>query len=144
MIAAAFRRIPVPTPTLHIQPVKGRTLVNFKTNFYATGGAPFTRTVTLLGQRVALRIRVDRYDFHFGDGRRLSTVQPGAPYPGLIDTHVYLRKGIVRPYLATVWAADYRVGGGPWQPVDGTVTKTGAPQRLRILTATPLLTSPGY
>lgn len=144
MIRQAFRRIPVPTPALHIQPVKGKTLVNFRTNFYATGGETFTRTITLLGQRVSLRIHVDHYDFHFGDGHDLVSADPGAAYPRLTDTHEYLRKGTVHPYLATTWAADYRLGSGPWHTVGGTVTRTGAPQRLQVLTATPLLTTPTY
>ena len=141
-VLRAFRRVPVPTPALHIQPVKGKTLVNFKTNFYATGGQTFTRAVTLLGQRVTLKIHVDHYDFHFGDDTHLTTTSPGAGYPHLTDTHEYLRKGTVHPSLTTTWAADYKIGNSTWQTVTGTVTKTGARQRLQVLTATPVLTNP--
>jgi len=141
-VARAFRRIPVPTPALHIQPVKGRTLVNFKTNFYASGGAGFTRTVTLLGHHVTLRIHVATYDFHLGDGRHLTTAAAGAAYPDLTNNHVYLRRGVVHPSLTTTWAADYRVDGGGWQPVAGTVTKAGPTQRLEVTTARPVLVNP--
>ena len=144
LVARAFRRIPVPTPALHIQPVKGSTLVNFKTNFYATGGGRFSRTVRLLGHRVTLRIYVDHYLFRFGDGQSLTSTQAGASYPRLTNTHMYLRKGLVRPNLGTTWAADYRVDGGRWQHVGGTVAKAGASQRLRVVTATPVLTGPTY
>lgn len=132
----------MPTPKLHIQPVKGRTLVNFRTNFYATGGEAFTRTVRLLGHSVTLRIHVQSYDYSFGDGEHLTTTEAGAAYPRLTNTHEYLHKGVVHPSLTTVWAADYRVDGGSWRAVDGTVTKAGPPQRLQVVTATPLLTSP--
>ncbi|WP_460850682.1 hypothetical protein [Nocardioides montaniterrae] len=141
-VANAFRRIGVPTPALHIQPVKGRTLVNFRTNFYATGGAAYTRTLTLLGQRVQLRISVEEYDFRFGDGADLVSAQPGGKYPRLVNTHEYLRKGVVHPSLSTTWQARYRVGGGAWQDVVGTVTATGPPQRLEVTTATPVLVDP--
>ncbi|WP_460853979.1 hypothetical protein [Nocardioides montaniterrae] len=141
-VARAFRRIPVPTPALHIQPIKGRTLVNFKTNFYATGGDPFTRTVTLLGHRVTLRIHVQTYDFTFGDGQHLSTTAAGGKYPQLTDFHRYRRKGVVRPSLTTTWSADYRVDGGGWQQVRGTVSRTTPTQRLEVTTATPVLTAP--
>lgn len=141
-VASAFRHIGVPTPALHVQPVKGRTLVNFKTNFYATGGAGFTRTITLLGQRVTLKIAVDHYDFRFGDGGHLTSTEPGAAYPQLTNTHEYLRKGVVHPSMGTTWTADYRVNGGAWQAVDGTVTVHTAPQRLEVVEARPVLVDP--
>ncbi|HJQ07186.1 MAG TPA: hypothetical protein VJ872_17180 [Nocardioides sp.] len=141
-VERAFRRIPVPTPTLHIQPVKGRTLVNFDTNYYATGGASFTRAVTLLGHRVTLRIHVDHYLYRFGDGEQLSSASPGAAFPQLTNTHQYRRRGVVHPNLATTWSADYQVDGGGWRAVRGTVTTTGPTQRLEVVTATPRLTNP--
>jgi hypothetical protein len=141
-VANAFRHIGVPTPTLHIQPVKGRTLVNFKTNFYATGGAAFTRTVTLLGQHVTLRIHADDYTFAFGDGHHLTTTDPGAAYPNLTDHHVYLHTGVIHPSLDTTWAADYRINAGAWQSVTGTVTVHGPTQRLEVTTARPVLVNP--
>ncbi|WP_460788751.1 hypothetical protein [Nocardioides maradonensis] len=141
-VERAFRRIPVPTPALHIQPVKGRTLVNFNTNYYATGGGPFTRTVRLVGHRVTLRIHVDHYVYRFGDGEQLRSASPGAAYPELVNTHQYLRKGVVHPGLTTTWSADYQVDGGRWQLVRGTVTVAGPAQRLEVVTARPLLTDP--
>lgn len=141
-VARAFRRIPVPTPALHIQPVKGRTLVNFKTNFYATGGSTFTKTVTLLGHHVTLKIHVQSYDYRFGDGQQLSTTEAGAAYPQLTNTHKYLRKGVVHPSLTTTWTADYKVDNGGWQQVDGTVTTTTPTQRLEVTTARPVLVDP--
>lgn len=143
-VASAFRRIPVPTPALHIQPVKGRTLVNFKTNFYATGGTPFTRTVHLLGHTVTLRIHVASYDFTFGDGQHLTTTDAGAAYPTLTNHHEYATKGTVHPSLTTTWTADYTLDGGTWHTVDGTVTQHTAPQQLEVTTARPVLVDPSH
>ena len=121
-----------------MQPPGGRTLVNFATNFYTDNGE-FTRTVTLLGRRVELRIWPARYGWRFGDGATRWTSSPGSAYPDLEITHRYLRKGRVSPSVDTTYAARFRVGGGPWRDVNGTVTIPGAPQGLRVVTARPVL-----
>jgi hypothetical protein len=137
-ILRAFRQIPLPASVLNIQPPGGATLVNFDTNFF-TRAAPFERTVTLLGHAVHFRIRARSFTWHFGDHTDETTSRPGAAYPALDVTHRYLRKGTVSPSVDTTWAADYQLDGGPWAPVDGTVTMTGAAQRLTIKSATPIL-----
>jgi hypothetical protein len=138
IVAAAFRRLPLPASELQVQPPNGRTLVNFDTNFYTENGE-FTRTVTLLGRRVELRIWPARYGWRFGDGRQRWTTTPGDAYPHLEVTHRYLRKGRVSPSVDTTYAAQFRVNGGPWRDVNGTVTIPGTPQRLRVVTARPVL-----
>ncbi|GAB3197242.1 hypothetical protein GCM10027062_08550 [Nocardioides hungaricus] len=138
MVAAAFRRIPLPASELNVQPPGGRTLVNFDTNFYTEGGE-FTRTVTLLGRRVELRIWPSRFGWRFGDGQSTWTTTPGAKYPDLEITHRYLEKGRVAPSVDTTYAAQFRVGTGPWRDVVGTVTIPGTPESLRVVTARPVL-----
>jgi hypothetical protein len=138
MIASAFRRIPLPPSKLIVQPPNGRTLVNFATNFYTETG-PFTRAVTLLGQRVELDITPAAYMWNFGDGGSTSTSSPGAAYPDLEVTHTYLRKGRVSPRVDTTYTATYRVNGGPAQPVPGSVTIAGGPVPLQVVTASPQL-----
>ncbi|WP_343910897.1 hypothetical protein [Nocardioides aquiterrae] len=133
-----MRRIDLPASELSVQPPNGRTLVNFDTNFYTENGE-FTRTVTLLGQRVELRIWPARYGWRFGDGQQRWTTTPGDAYPHLEVTHRYLRKGRVSPSVDTTYAAQFRVNGGPWRDVNGTVTIPGTPQRLRVVTARPVL-----
>ncbi|HEU5035846.1 MAG TPA: hypothetical protein VFT70_02495, partial [Nocardioides sp.] len=93
----------------------------------------------LLGRRVQLRIWPARYGWRFGDGEQRWTTTPGDAYPNLEVTHRYLRKGRVSPSVDTTYAAQFRVDGGPWRDVDGTVTIPGAPQRLRVVTARPVL-----
>lgn len=138
MVAAAFRRIPLPESELMVQPPGGRTLVNFDTNFYTEAGE-FTRTVTLLGRRVELRIWPASFGWRFGDGETRQTTEPGDAYPNLEITHRYLRKGRVSPSVDTTYAAEFRVGNGPWREVNGTVTIPGSPEGLRVVTARPVL-----
>ncbi|WP_121253857.1 hypothetical protein [Nocardioides ferulae] len=138
MVATAFQELPLPASELVVQPPDGRTLVNFATNFYTENG-PFTETVTLLGQRVDLRIWPAEFTWVFGDGTSHATAEPGAPYPALEVTHEYLRKGRVSPRVDTTYAAEFRVNGGAWAPVAGTVTIPGEPVGLEVETATPVL-----
>ncbi len=138
LVAAAFRRIPLPEAELVIQPPNGRTLVNFETNFYTEQGE-FTRTVRLLGRRVELRIWPASFGWRFGDGESDETTSPGAAYPDLEVTHEYLEKGRVSPSVDVTYAAQFRVGGGPWRDVAGTVTIPGSPQELRVVEARPVL-----
>jgi hypothetical protein len=39
----------------------------------------------------------------------------------------------------TTYSADWRVNGGAWQPVNGTVTIPGAPVALDVVEASPTL-----
>jgi hypothetical protein len=137
-VAAAFRRIPLPPSTFTIQPPGGITLVNFDTNFF-TEERTLDRTVRLLGQRVDLRIEAHSYTWHFDDGESMTTSKPGAAYPKLQITHNYLQTGGYQPALDVTWVADYRVNGGAWQPVPGSVTIQGSPIELRAIEARPTL-----
>ena len=133
-----FRRITLPASELIIQPPNGRTLVNFDTNFY-TEPLTFDRTVRLLGHRVDLHITVHSYRWDFGDGEGLTSTEPGAPYPKLEITHNYLRKAVYWASLDTTYTADFRVDGGPWRLVPGTVTIDGEAERLQAIEARPTL-----
>ncbi len=138
MVSQAMRQVELPASQLVVQPPNGRTLVNFETNFYTERG-DFVRTVNLLGQQVDLRISAAAYVWRFGDGAELSTASAGAPYPSLDVTHRYVSRGEVAPSVDTVYVADYRVGGGPWAPVPGSVTVAGPAEALEVVTARPVL-----
>jgi hypothetical protein len=138
LVASAMKTIPLPPSVLEVEPPNGRTLVNFDTNFFTTT-QPFDTTLALLGQRVDLHITPAQFTWQFGDGESSSTNEPGAPYPALDVTHAYLTKGHVAPSVDTTYTAQFRVNGGPWRDVPGTVTIAGAPVDLQVLTATPVL-----
>ncbi len=141
LIRNAFAELKLPAGELVIQPPDGLTLVNFDTNFYTTSTRPIARTVTLLGRRVTLEATPSTFHWSFGDGERLSTSDPGAPYPSLRVTHNYLRKDTYRPSLGTTYTGRYRVDGGPWRQIPGTVTINGTGQALRAIEAEPKLVS---
>lgn len=137
-VAAAFRQIPMRPSPIHIQPPHGETLVNFDSIFYTD---PFALDVTKrpLGVPVAFHITVQKYIWHFGDGRSLTTTDAGAAYPDQTLVHRYLKKGPVSVTLETVYQADYSIDGGPQQHLADTVTRTSPAQQLTVLTATPHL-----
>jgi hypothetical protein len=138
----AFERLSWPASPLVVQPPDGKTLVNFDTNFYTTNTAPSTRTVTLIGQRVTIEATPSEYLWHFGAGSAdadRATSDPGAAYPDLRVTYRYLRVGMVDPSLDTTYSGRYRVGTGPWRQIPATLTVTGTPVALQVVSATPHL-----
>jgi len=137
----AFERLAWPASPLIVQPPKGRTLVNFDTNFYTTNTTPTTQTVTLIGQAVTIEATPTQYRWHFGSGAEgdLTTADPGAAYPDLRVTYRYLRVGTVQPSVDTTYAGRYRVGNGPWHAIPNTLTVAGAPVDLQVVSATPHL-----
>jgi hypothetical protein len=144
MVQRAFQRLSWPASTLVVQPPRGRTLVNFDTNFYTTNTHPTTRTVTLIGQQVTIEATPTQYTWHFGGGDSgddgdVSTTDPGAPYPDLRVTHRYTRVGSVAPSVDTTYSGRFRVGNGAWQTIPDTLTVPGAPVDLAVVSATPHL-----
>ena len=139
-VQRAFARLSWPASTLVVQPPKGRTLVNFDTNFFTTNTAPTTQVVTLLGQRVTIEATPTAYRWHFGagDGDR-TTSDPGAAYPDLRVTFRYPRVGTVQPSVDTTYAGRYRVGAGPWRTIPATLTVAGPSVVLEVVSATPHL-----
>ncbi len=140
LVEHAFQRLAWPASELVVQPPKGRTLVNFDTNFYTTNTTPSTRTVTLIGQSVTIEATPTQYTWHFGTPEGdLSTTDPGAPYPDLRVTHRYTRVGSVTPSVDTTYAGRFRVGNGGWQTIPDTLTVPGTPVALEVVSATPHL-----
>ncbi|MGA9748671.1 MAG: hypothetical protein WBQ50_14520 [Nocardioides sp.] len=134
----ALRRIGLPALEAQTQPA-GKTLVNFETIFYAEP-EPFTRTITLLGQRVSVEATPATYTWHHGDGSTATTTTPGARYPSQDVVHEYLdAHTTVSPRVDVTYTARFRVNDGPWQDIDETVTITGPGGSLRIAEATAVL-----
>ncbi len=142
-ILEAFRRIPVPESPIGVNPVGGRTLVNFDTILH-TEAEPFTETVRLLGRSVTFDVEPSEFSWSTGQGDGFTTSDPGQPYRESLPmsayvTHRYLRAGDVQLGLQTTWTARWRVGNGPWRPVDGVVTIDSDPVPLEVVTARPQL-----
>lgn len=138
-VLRAMRRLEWPASELVVQPPDGVTLVNFDTNFFTPDAGPVTRRVRLLGQVVRIEARPSEFVWSFGDGEVVRTSDPGAAYPDLRVTHAYRRTGVVEVGLATIYRGRFRVGGGAWQDVVGSVTVASASESLRVIEATPRL-----
>lgn len=143
MVAAAFRRIPLPSLRSHSQPAN-KTLINFDTIFF-TDAEPLTRNLTLLGQRVRLEIKPSRFEWVHGDGTTDTTATPGAPYPAKDVVYRYAdAHRTVQHRVVVTWSAEWSLNGGPLQPVNGTVTTSGPATPLRIAEASPALSGSGH
>jgi hypothetical protein len=144
MVRREFERLSWPTSELQLQPPDGQTLINFDTNFFTDNTTPTTRTVTLLGQRVEIEATPTSYTWDFGDGTSTTTSSPGAAYPDLDVTHDYADPGRVSPSVATTYQGRYRINGGGWQQIPGSLTLEGEPESLRVRSASPRLVGTSY
>ena len=113
--------------------------MNFETNFYTEQGE-FTRTVTLLGRQVELRIWPASFGWRFGDGEseRDDVAGRGLPGPGGHPRVPQKGRVAVRAWTRRTPPSSGSVGG-PWRDVAGTVTIPGSPQELRVVEARPVL-----
>jgi hypothetical protein len=132
--AEDFRRLPLPAAAIKVQPPSRRTLINIPTNLYA-GAASVILPTTVLGQAVRVRATPLRFHWSYGDGTKLTTTDPGGPYPDLRTAHVYRRPGTCTLGLATTYTGEYSVGGGPWLAIDGLATVDSPGTRLTVLAA---------
>ncbi len=121
-----FRRLPIPAPQILIQPPDRLTLINIDTNLLTTR-KPVTLPTTILGQPVRVRATPATYSWRYGDGHALTTPDPGDLYPHMPTAHIYTVPGIYTVELTTTFTGEFSVGGGPWQPVDGTASTTSRP-----------------
>lgn len=144
-ILEAFRRVPLPETPLTVQPPGGRTLVNFDTILH-TDARPFTESVQLLNRTVEFDIEPSEFRWTLGDGTTLTTTDPGREWREGVPiseyvSHRYTTAGDVDLQLTTTWSARWRVGNGPWRPVQGTVDLTTPAVPLEVTTARPQLIS---
>lgn len=138
LVLAELRRVGLPALSVSTTPAD-KTLVNLDTVFH-TDPATVTRQLVLLGQAVTVEATPVSFGWDFGDGARDTTAEPGQPYPALDITHRYADAAVtVRPSVTTVYTGRFRVDGGPWTDVGGTVTIPGPALPLRVAEATPVL-----
>jgi len=84
-------------------------------------GGLLERQYVLLGQSVTVQARPS-WQWDFGDGVSLVTLDPGGAYPNVAVAHAYRRAGAQPVRLTTYWSASFNVGDlGPYpiaEPVD--------------------------
>ena len=139
LVIRQFKRMKWPASELVVQPPGGKTLVNFKTNFFTRDNQAIDQTITVANRSVEIRAVPTSYTFHFGDGTSTTTAQPGRPHPDLDITHEYARTGSVVVSLDTTYSGEYRIGDGDWVAIPDTLTVTGEGQDLEVLEAVPQL-----
>jgi hypothetical protein len=139
LIIREFKRIEWPASELVVQPRGGKTLVNFKTNFYTPDHRLIEKSVTVAGQQVTIRAVPVAYAWFFGDDTSTTTTSPGSPHPNLEITHEYSRVDEVVVRLDTTYAGEYRIGNGDWASIPDTLTVAGESQDLEIVEALPQL-----
>ncbi|HEY7043572.1 MAG TPA: hypothetical protein VH419_07890 [Nocardioidaceae bacterium] len=136
---AAVRRIGV-LPS-HVEGPRF-TLVNLETTFFTTPH-PVSRSLTLIGFDVDVRVTPTSYSWHWGDGTSQQTSSPGRPFPARDVTHVYRQHTDNGAPLAlrvdTVYTARYRVDGGPWQQIPEALTIPGPATALPVKQASAVL-----
>jgi hypothetical protein len=134
LVEAEWQSIQIPSATIGINPLNGRTLVNLDTIFHTTAGEQ-EFTVTILGQPVTIYAVPVEYTWHHGDGTTQTTTTPGAPYPSKDVTHVYESTGEANPRVDVQYRGEYSIAGGERQPISGFANVTGEGEALQILEA---------
>ncbi|MDF8265162.1 hypothetical protein [Luteipulveratus flavus] len=140
MIKEAWSHTAFAKPALSMQPVGNKTLVTLPTYFQVSwpteGFQPDeVRAVTLLGQRVEVRPRFKQVTYSFGDGASTTTTSLGGPYPTGDVTHAYAKPATVTVSSTATYGGQFRLGGGAWVDVPGTIDVAGPTQQLQVLAA---------
>lgn len=135
----AFHRLRWPSAPLVVQPPGGEVLVNGDTIFHTTLDGPEQQTVTLLTSEVMIEATPVSYRWTFGDGAEVTTRGPGAPYPSTDVVHRYLRAERFAASVAVTYEGRFRVPGGDWTPIEGTLEVPGDAVALVAREARPVL-----
>ncbi len=126
-------QVKVPAPKMH--PPDQRTLVNFP-NVLWTDFTGYERDTDIQAADVRLKFTPVSYRWNFGDGKTLTTKNPGKPYdPDLTDrvdqvedqypvTHRFTDTGKATISVTVVLNGQFSVNGGPWQPITGSIQAT--------------------
>lgn len=122
-----------PQPSdIDLQPDTGWVLATVPTIAMA-GDAPRLHAATLLGEAVEIRATASGYVWDWGDGTQTTTTDPGRPYPNATLTHTFPRASDGSTVsLTTTWTGEFRVNGGPWHAIAGTITSESPPVELAI------------
>lgn len=142
MVIEQFHRTQFAAPTVSVQPVDNRALVNlpvyFELSWPEEGHQPMEiDTTVLIGREVRIRPTLTSATYHFGDGSSHGpTTSLGGPYPTGDVTHEYAAEAMVTPHITVIYGGDVSVDGGTWAAIPGSVTVDGPTQPLEILTST--------
>ena len=106
------------------QPPGAKALVSKIVIVYTSGDSQ-TMETQVGGAPVTIVATPASYTWDWGDGTTTTTKDPGAAYPDHTVFHKYSHTADnVVISLTTTWSATYSIGGGPAQPISGTLTTT--------------------
>ncbi|MCU1543574.1 MAG: uncharacterized protein JWM50_1439, partial [Microbacteriaceae bacterium] len=117
----------------HMEP-NGWTVVGLETNFYSDA----ERHVVdgrLLGTPASVRFTPRTWHWDYGDGAVLDSSTPGASWASLglpefeptATSHIYATAATSTIRLTIGFSAEYRVAGGSWAPIVGTLSIPAPP-----------------
>jgi hypothetical protein len=139
ILARDFKDLIVVKGVAHVDP-HGSTLVNFENGFWTDARTYSLAPVQLLGHRVVVTAKPERFDWYFGDGMSAPDAGPGRS--GSTDVaHAYSDTGTVNPYVVITWSGTFTVDGGAPLDVIGTATTTGDGTPLQVKEARAQLVS---
>lgn len=138
-----FRRArPVIAPP-DIQPPGGQTLVNLDT-IYSTSTRIHDIPVTLLGNRVTIRVIPIQFSWHFGDGDVAKTSFPGRPYPHKDIVHKYREANrVFHVKVEVTYRGEFSTNAGSFEAIEGTINRISPTVELRVREARAELIEPG-
>ncbi|MEO7270228.1 MAG: hypothetical protein ABIW49_13575 [Knoellia sp.] len=137
-ILQAFRDVNFTKGDLKIQPVGNVTLVNLPTYFEATwpdaGVGPDEIDATpLLGYRLEIQAVARSLTYVYGDGNTSGpTKSLGGPHPDGDIRWTYKKPGVMPTRLDTTYGGRFRLNGGQWIAIPGTVDIQGTPVNLTV------------
>ncbi|XVX20410.1 hypothetical protein ACQP1U_00605 [Actinomycetota bacterium] len=126
-IQQAFRELPFAKPSVSVQPVGNKTLVNLPTYFAASWPSDSTlapgdisEPVQLLSWSVEFKIDAHSYNYAFGDGAGSGeTGSAGGTYPDGDITHTYTKPvPAAKIHVDAKLTGQYRVNGGEWEDIE--------------------------
>ncbi len=99
----------------------GDALVQQPVNFMTNTPPIFTTVIVVLGVPISIHL-TPVFEWEFGDGNRLTTKLPGAPYPLALIENTYRSSGEKNIVLTTRWNGFWRAGA-LGAPINGAITQ---------------------
>ena len=124
---------PAAVPGQGMEP-NGWAITGLPANFLAQASV-HARTGMLLGFPAEVRFTPTRFHWDLGDSTDIDSATGGARWAALgvpefsdtVTSHIFRSTGRHAVVLSVVYSAEYRVGGQPWRPVQGTLTIAAPP-----------------
>lgn len=139
---AAFR----PGAGANLMEPNGWSVAGLPTNFYSSGGQQ-TQQGSLLGGPAEVRFTPVVWTWAYGDGASTRSSTAGgswasrgvAEFDPTPTSHTYATRGTYTITLVIDYAAEYRLGAGPWTRIPGTLRVPSNPLAITVGSVTTVL-----